>query len=184
MLLTEGNQLQCTCLEMRAFRFRPLAVFSAIGVQRFYGGQGGARPPQPPGGRSPRGGGAPPSNRGIPNEPQIIARLLEHFPADRAVVPINKWATALPDELQEALVPYGGLSAFTRSQVNFFLVRQENGITVASLSPMGQELSRQHESKEKREQKRAEKAKLQRAKFESRSRNSGPYIPPSQRKPE
>lgn len=168
---------------MRAFRFRPLTLLSTMGVQRLYGGQGGTRPPQPPGGRPPRGGGPPPGNRSVPNEPQIIARLIEHFPKGHSFVPINKWATSLPDELQEVLVPYGGLSAFTRAQVNFFLVRQENGTTVASLSPMGMELARQRDSKGKREEKRAEKAKLQRAKFEGRGRGPRPYIPPSQRTP-
>lgn len=167
--------------KMRAFRFRVLAMFPACGIQRNYGNRGGSvRPPLPSRGRGQRGGGPPPGNRGLPNEPQIIARLLEHFP-DKGLVPISKWATSLPDDLQEALVPYGGLSAFARSQVNFFIVRQENGVPVASLSPMGTELSRQHKTIERREQRRAEKLNEKRGRFGQRGRGAGPYIPPSQR---
>ncbi|KPA78992.1 putative mitochondrial hypothetical protein [Leptomonas pyrrhocoris] len=168
---------------MRAFRFQPLVVFPVFGIRRFYGGQGGARPPPPrSGGRYPRGGGSPPaSNRNVPSEPQVIARLIEHFPSQASFVPISRWATALPDDLQEALVPFGGLSAFTRAQANFFIVRQENGVTVASLSPMGSELARQHTNKEKREQKRIEKLNQRRGRNDQRNRGAGPYVPPSKR---
>jgi hypothetical protein len=168
---------------MRALRFRSLAVFSTFGTQRFYGGQDGARPPPPSAGRYPRGSGGPRAgSRSGPSEPQIIARLLALFPPGKGFVPVNKWASLLPDEVQEALVPYGGLSAFTRSQVNFFIVRQENGVTVVSLSPMGGELSNQQAAKEKREQQRAEKLKEKQARYAQRSRTPRTYVPPSQRK--
>ena len=167
---------------MRALCLRPLVTFTAVGIHRYYGGRSDSRPP-PPGGRFPRGGGGPPpNNRNLPNEPQIIARLMEQFPTHKGFVPISRWATALPDDLQEALVPYGGLSAFARAQANFFIVRQENGVPVVSLSSMGAELSHQRRLKQKQKQKQAEKQREKRAKFDAQIRSSAVYVPPSQRK--
>ncbi|CAG9574470.1 conserved hypothetical protein [Leishmania major strain Friedlin] len=158
---------------MRVLCLRSLATWPAGLAARFYGGQGGARPPA--GGRYPRAVGPPhPDRRNVPTEPQIVARLITCFPRINTFVPISRWAAALPDDLREALVPYGGLGAFASAQSNFFMIRKENGVTVASLSAMGAELAMEHERKEKQEQKRVEKFNQRRDKFASRGRSFSP----------
>ncbi|CAJ1008820.1 hypothetical protein Q4I28_004133 [Leishmania naiffi] len=159
---------------MRALSFRSLAAVPAGLATRCYGGQYGARPPV--GGRHSRGGSLPyPDRRNVPTEPQIVARLITFFPPNKAFVPISRWAAALPDDLRETLVPYGGLGAFVSAQSNFFMIRKENGMTVASLSAMGTELAREHERKEKQERKRAEKFNQRRGNFAPRGRSFSPF---------
>ncbi|CBZ27329.1 conserved hypothetical protein [Leishmania mexicana MHOM/GT/2001/U1103] len=158
---------------MRVFCLRSLAALPAGLAARFYGGQGGARPPV--GGRYARGGGPPyPDRRNAPTEPQIVARLITCFPRIKTFVPISRWAATLPDDLREALVPYGGLGAFASAQSNFFMIRKENGVPVASLSAMGAELAMEHERKEKQEQKRAEKFSQRKDNFSPRGRSFSP----------
>ncbi|KAG5493010.1 hypothetical protein JKF63_01591 [Porcisia hertigi] len=158
---------------MRALCPQSLAAVSVGLAARYYGGQSGAQPPTS--GRYVRGGG--PSyqdRRSAPTEPQIVARLITFFPRNKTFVPINKWAAALPDDLQETLVPYGGLSSFASAQSNFFMIRKENGVTVAALSAMGTGLAIEHGRKEKQEQKRAEKFNQRRGNFAPRGRSFSP----------
>lgn len=140
--------------------------------------------PPSPGGRYPRGGGPPPPDRrNTPNEPQIIAALIKSFPGDNAFIPINKWASSLPDDLREALVRYGGLGAFATAQTNFFIVRRENGVTLASLSTMGSSLVYENKRKELQEQKRAEKDNRRRSNFAPRDRDRDRDFSSSRRGP-
>ncbi|KAG5477658.1 hypothetical protein LSCM1_04951 [Leishmania martiniquensis] len=158
---------------MKALSLRSLASVPSGVAARCYSGQGGGR--SPAGGRYSRGGGPLyQDRRNAPTEPQIVARLITCFPSSKTFVPISKWAAALPDDLREILVPYGGLSAFASAQSNFFMIRKENGVTVASLSAMGTELAREHEKKEKQEQKRAEKFNQRRERFAPRGSSFSP----------
>ncbi|GET88846.1 hypothetical protein, conserved [Leishmania tarentolae] len=159
---------------MRVRCLRSLAAMPAGLAARWYSGQGGARPPA--GGRYTQGGGTPYADRrNVPTEPQIVARLITFFPRINTFVPISRWAAALPDDLREALVPYGGLGAFASAQSNFFMIRKQNGVTMASLSAMGEELATEHERKEKQEQKRIEKFNQRRDSFAPRGRSSSTY---------
>ncbi|EAN98235.1 hypothetical protein C3747_11g331 [Trypanosoma cruzi] len=106
--------------------------------------------------------GRPPQNfqqggyRNSLNEPQLVAKLLELYPSGKSWMPINKWASSIPEEIQEALVAFGGLAQFTASQSNFFIVRKENGTVVVSLSTMASELCAKREKNiKKREEKAA-----------------------------
>ncbi|KAG5500646.1 hypothetical protein JIQ42_04665 [Leishmania sp. Namibia] len=158
---------------MRALCLRSVACVPTGVAARCYGGQGSARPPA--GGRYSRGGGPLyQDQRNAPTEPQIVARLIKCFPCTKTFVPISKWAAALPDDLREILVPYGGLGAFASAQSNFFMIRKENGVTVASLSAMGTELAMEHERKEKQEQKRAKRFNQKRDSFAPRGRGFSP----------
>ncbi|KAH8606313.1 hypothetical protein ERJ75_001530500 [Trypanosoma vivax] len=93
--------------------------------------------------------------RDRPTEPQLVAKLLEYFPSGRSSVPVNKWASTIPEDVQEALVPYGGLAQFATSQGNFFIPRKENGMTVISLSTMALSLCTEREKNIKKREKAA-----------------------------
>ncbi|RNF04219.1 uncharacterized protein Tco025E_08206 [Trypanosoma conorhini] len=141
---------------MRSLRLHRLINIAAL--VRSQSGSGGGRYPQreqqqrfggPRDDRPPRG--RPPQNfsqggyRNSLNEPQLVARLLELFPSGKPCMPINKWASSIPEDIQEALVPFGGLAQFTASQSNFFIVRKENGTVVVSLSTMASTLCAKRE---------------------------------------
>ncbi|CCD17100.1 unnamed protein product [Trypanosoma congolense IL3000] len=111
-------------------------------------------------GRHQRGTSSPgPSAGGCHNrlsEPQLVAKLLEHFPVGKTSVPVNKWAPLVPDEIQEALVPFGGLAQFAAAQTNFFNIRKENGMTIVTLSTMATTLCAERDKIiKKREEKAA-----------------------------
>lgn len=91
------------------------------------------------GGRPPYGGGGSVQY----NEPTLIAKLLELFPEDKSWIPVSKWSSNLPEDLQEPLSRFGGLGKFTSSQSNFFIVRKENNINVVALTPMAFEMCRE-----------------------------------------
>lgn len=150
--------------DMRALSLSAwISVPAAAGI-RSYGTGGVTRPP--PNGRHLSVGGASAVRGGVTmNEPQLIVRLLEHFPLGKTAIPIAKWAPALPDELQEALVLYGGLGSFANSQSNFFIVRKENGVNVVALSSMGLELCIERNSIEKQTNKRIGKVERKKDKF-------------------
>lgn len=93
------------------------------------------------------------------NEPELVVRLLELYPVDKTWIPVGKWMHDIPDEVKEALVPYGGLTQFAGTQSNFFIVRKENGVNVVSLSTMGLQLCREKARQDRQNQKQTEKLK-------------------------
>ncbi|CBH17425.1 uncharacterized protein TEOVI_000495000 [Trypanosoma equiperdum] len=131
----------------REYRQRPHQPQHRFGGPRDGRPQRGSPPPQ----GSSYGGSC---NR--LSEPQLVAKLLEHFPVGKTSIPVNKWAPFVPEDIQEALVPFGGLAHFAASQTNFFIVRKENGLTVVTLSTMASTLCVEREkSIKKREEKAA-----------------------------
>ncbi|KAH9597257.1 hypothetical protein LSM04_007202 [Trypanosoma melophagium] len=155
---------------MRSLRFHSFTT--VIGLARLQSSGGNGRYPpreqqqqhhqrfgRPREGRTTRGGHSQPFSQGGPrntlSEPQLVARLLELYPSGKSWLPVNKWASSIPEDIQEALVPYGGLAHFAVSQSNFFIVRKENGTSVVSLSTMASSLCAE---REKNIKKRAEKA--------------------------
>ncbi|KEG08443.1 hypothetical protein DQ04_07171000 [Trypanosoma grayi] len=163
---------------MRSFRLQGCITIAGLARLQSNGGYGRCPPreqqqQQQPrfggsrDGRPPRGG--PPQSfsqvarRNTFSEPQLVARLLELYPSGKSWLPVNKWASSIPEDIQEALVPYGGLAQFAVSQTNFFIVRKENGTAVVSLSTMASSLCAE---REKNIKKRAEKA----AAFSTRNR--------------
>ncbi|ESL09854.1 hypothetical protein TRSC58_02421 [Trypanosoma rangeli SC58] len=151
---------------MRSLRLHQLINIAALA--RSQSGSGGGRYPQreqqqrfggPRDGRPSRE--RPPQNfsqggyRNSLNEPQLVAKLLELFPSEKPWTPINKWASSIPEDVQEALVSFGGLAQFAASQGNFFIVRKENGTVVVSLSTMASTLCAKRDKNKKREEKAA-----------------------------
>lgn len=116
-----------------------------------------------------RGRGPPPRGAGGPqrfgsgggaveyNEPSLVAKLLELFPEGKSWVPVSKWASDIPEQLQEPLSRFGGLGKFAASQSNFFIVRKENNLNVVALTPMATELCRERAKILKDKEKRAAK---------------------------